>query len=258
MGDTAYPPAAGGAGRDGSGAAPCQVCGGGAVPYADRDGHALVRCRDCGLIYLDPMPSPAKAASFYVDAYDGATSGYFAKPGAKLRRARGQMRRLARLVPAGRFLDVGCNGGFAVEAARLQGFEAHGLELDPVSIAYARDRFPRNVYFHGPVESYRPGFAFDAVHCSEVIEHVADVNGFVAAIAGLMRPGAVLHLTTPDIGHWRRPRDLARWDAFCPPAHCLYFSPANLARLLARHGLVVIKRRFAWKPGIKLFARKQD
>ena len=100
------------------------------------------------------------------------------------------------------------------------------------------------------------GAPYDLVYCSEVIEHSPDVNRFVAAIAPLLAPGAALFLTTPDIGHWRRPRDITAWDAFCPPSHCLYFSPANLARLLARHGLRIVRRRPAFKPGIKVLARK--
>ena len=71
-----------------------------------------------------------------------------------------------------------------------------------------------------------------------------------------MRPGALLYLTTPDIGHWRRPRDIRRWDGFSPPAHCLYFTVRSLARLLARHPLETVHRRFAWKPGIKILARR--
>ena len=97
---------------------------------------------------------------------------------------------------------------------------------------------------------------FDAVYCSEVIEHVPESRSFVAAIAGLMRPGAVLYITTPDISHWRRPKDLISWDGFSPPSHCVYFNPANLARLLAAHDLAVFKRFVSWKPVIKLLARK--
>ena len=98
--------------------------------------------------------------------------------------------------------------------------------------------------------------AFDVVYCSEVIEHAPDANRFAASLASLLRPGGVLYLTTPDISHWRRPREMGRWDAYTPPEHCLYFTPVSLARLLDRHGLGVVRRRFAWKPGIKVFARK--
>jgi hypothetical protein len=97
---------------------------------------------------------------------------------------------------------------------------------------------------------------FNVVYCSEVIEHVTDLNAFVGAMAQLMNPGGVLYLTTPDISHWRRPKRLESWDGFGPPGHCVYFSPGNLTQLLANHGLKVFHRQFAWKPGIKLFARK--
>ena len=97
---------------------------------------------------------------------------------------------------------------------------------------------------------------FDIVYCSEVIEHCPDVNRFMASIVALMAPGGMLFLTTPDISHWRRPRDIAEWDAFVPPEHCLYFNPSNLALLLTKHDLHIVRRRLALKPGIKVLARR--
>ena len=66
----------------------------------------------------------------------------------------------------------------------------------------------------------------------------------------------MLYLTPPDVAHWGRPRDLAQWGAYTPPEHCLYFTSLSLARLLYRHGLGATRRRIAWKPGIKVLARK--
>ena len=236
----------------------CQACGGTACGHAiAHDGMDLYRCADCGLIFLDPMPTPDELAAIYDDPYDGATTSYFAKVGKKLRRSRGRVRQLRRYVRGGRFLDVGCSGGFVVEAAGEQGFDGYGIDPDPHSIAYAREHYPRGTYFEATMETFDAAeTGFDAVYCSEVIEHVPDVDRFVAAIVRVMAPGAVLYLTTPDISHWRRPRDLRRWDAFCPPAHCLYFNPASLIGLFANHGLELIRRRLAFKPGIKLFLRK--
>lgn len=214
-------------------------------------------------MFMDPPPSAETVAALYRDAYQGATGGYFGKVDKKMRRSRGRARTLRRLLrdrPAPTLIDIGANGGFMVEAARQLGFRAVGVEIDPVSVAYARQHYPDNRFCEGSIESFaaQSDERFDAAYCSEVIEHVVDANSFVAAIAALLRPGGILYLTTPDIGHWRRPRDVTTWDAFAPPSHCLYFTRRALTGLLANHGLAIIRRRFNWKPGHKVLARKGD
>ncbi|MBM3540837.1 MAG: class I SAM-dependent methyltransferase, partial [Alphaproteobacteria bacterium] len=190
------------------------------------------------------------------------TESYFGKVDRKMRRSRRRMAALARRVPAGRFLDVGCNGGFMVEAARARGLDAWGIDVDPVSIAYACEHYPGCRFECATIEAFLDshaadiGAGFHLLYCSEVIEHVPGVDRFAASLARALRPGGYLYVTTPDIGHWRRPRDLASWDGFAPPAHCLYFRPESLRRLLARHGLALVRREPAFKPGIKMLCRK--
>jgi SAM-dependent methyltransferase len=239
------------------GKAACPACGhaGPARPFLAR-GVPMRACVGCGTAFMARLPAPADAAAFYDNSYDGATTGYFAKVEKKMHRSRGRMRQLARYVAGGRFLDVGCNGGFMVEAARERGFEAWGVEVDRVSVAYARERYPANRYFHGAIQAFASSAPpFDLVYCSEVIEHVPDVQDFVAAIASVTRPGGVLFVTTPDLAHWRRPRRLEDWEAFNPPSHCILFTPKGLRDLLAAHGFAVIRRKLAWKPGIKFICR---
>lgn len=202
------------------------------------------------------MPTNAQLAAEYENAYQDTTTGYFEKVAKKMRRSRGRIRQIKKYAPGRRFLDVGCNGGFMVEAAREHGFEACGVEVDGVSVAYAREHYPENQYFHGLVEDFRADRGFDLIYSSEVIEHIPDVRGFMSAIVRLMNPGGAVYLTTPDISHWRRPRKLSAWNGFCPPMHCVYFNPASLRRLLESLGLEIVKKLPAFKPGMKFIARK--
>lgn len=242
----------------------CQICDAAVRRlYAAHASHELYECAGCGFVVLDPLPDAAVRVALYDDAYGGASTGYFAKVDKKTRRARRRAAFIARKVRGGpaqrRFLDVGSSAGFMVDAAREKGFESVGVELDGTSVAYASEHYPGNTFFHGTVEDYAREAAdmvFDVVYCSEVIEHTADANSFMAAIARLTRAGGYLYLTTPDIGHRRRPKNLAAWDAFCPPSHCLYFTEGSLRHLLTKHGYGHIQRRFAWKPGLKVLARK--
>lgn len=233
-------------------------------PFYRQQGWELFTCGACGLVYLDPMPTEASLAAMYHDAYNGAETGYFAKPRTKLRRSLTRLRIIRRFAGAVgvKFLDIGCNGGFMVEAARRSGFTAWGIEPDSVSLDYARKHFPANHYFHGLIADFAPQdkdgapIRFDVAYCSEVIEHVPRPQAFLRDIYRLLTPGGILYLTTPDISHWRRPRLITQWDGFCPPSHCLYFSPENLIAMAKRCGFELLNRRPAWKPGIKLVLRR--
>ena len=216
---------------------------------------SLFRCRGCGVVYMDPMPDPATIEDIYSNVFE-----YSAKVESKLRRSRGRVRQLRRYVKSGRFLDVGASGGFTAKAASDAGFEAWGVEPNPASVAYAREHYPEIDMFQGFMDQFlktpegaRP---FDAVYCSEVLEHVPDADGFMAAIARVTKVGGVLYLTTPDIAHWRVPKNVLDWGMLTPPRHCIFFTPAALARFLSRHGFSIIRKRLAFKPGIKVFARR--
>jgi SAM-dependent methyltransferase len=215
----------------------------------------FVRCSGCGFIWVNPTPSEADLAAFY-SHYRGTTS-YAAKRDKKIRRSLRRIRKLAKQVPGRRFLDVGCNLGFAIEAARLAGFTATGIDVDPHAVSLARAQFPEASFHVGAVEAMvETGETFDLVHCSEVIEHLPDVRPFARALADLTRPGGALFLTTPDAGHIRRPRNFLEWDAVKPPEHLCWFTRKNVRMLFEGLGFDPIRFLFNLKPGIKMVATK--
>lgn len=240
----------------------CPVClGTRASQFTEANGLDLYSCGECATLFVHPPPGPAETRAFYADRANGATTGYFAKPDKKMRRSRGRVRTLRRFAPeAGRLLDVGCSGGFIVEAAREAGLAATGVDLEPPAIAYARRHFPANDFFCGTVEEFAATAPdpFDIVYCSEVIEHVPEVRSFCRIIAGLLRPGGLLYITTPDLTHWSQPSDVRRRSGFSPPGHCVYFTPRSLIRLLESFGFDLLRKRLAFKPGIKLICRKRN
>lgn len=235
--------------------APCAVCGSSEreVFWQGR-GMTLLECRGCRLVALDPPPSDETVAALYNDTGQGATTGYFAKVDKKMRRSRLRVRKIGRHAAGGRFLDVGCNGGFMVEAAREAGFESRGVEIDPVAVAYAREHYPENNYFLGRMEDFAATAPrFDAVYCSEVIEHVVDPRAFLRAIARLMHPGGVLLLTTPHIREYRR----IGYRKMKAPDHKIYFNNANIRRLLDECGFGGTRIRFSPFKGIQLVTTRQ-
>ncbi len=217
----------------------------------------FLQCADCGQVVVERMP-PDDALAAYYQSYPSSPS-YAAKAQKKILRARRRIRRLRRLVPSGRFLDIGCNLGFAVEAARQLGFAATGIEVDTDAVATARRQFPECEFEAATAGAFaETGRDFDLLYCAEVIEHLSRVRPFAAALARLVRPGGVLYLTTPDAGHWAVPRDFVSWNEVKPPEHLRWFTKRALGRLFGDAGFEIARFKWSLKPGIRMIAIRRQ
>lgn len=231
----------------------CPVCDGSSFQHLfDKGGEPFVRCTGCSLTLINPRPAFSTIRAHYDAAYSAA---YTRKAEAKIIRARKRVARIGR--DSGRWLDVGCSAGFVVKAATEAGFEAFGVDIESDGIAYGRDTLGLSRLACGVLEEqhYADGH-FDVISAYDVIEHVPDLNRFVAELARILAPGGVIDLGTPDIGHWRVPRALAQWNELKPSEHLYYFNRRTLGRLLARHGLRIVRKRLALKPGLKVLVAR--
>jgi SAM-dependent methyltransferase len=238
--------------------ATCPVCGDESAAFlAAKNGYPLFRCPACGLIFVHPMPSEDALAAVYCAEEGTISESFYPKAQSRWRRALVKASRFVRYVRGKDVIDVGCGGGFMVEAMRRAGGRAVGLDISPQSIAYARRQYPENEFFCEGLEEFaRRNRTFDFIYSSEVLEHLPDINSAMAALARIARPGGHLFVTTPDIGHWRVPKDVLSWELVNPPLHLQYFSRDNLRLLFERHGFTVRKRLFKLKPGLQVVARR--
>lgn len=231
----------------------CPVCDGRDFRHLfDKAGEPFVRCATCTLTLINPRPPFASIRNHYDAAY---SAGYTRKAQAKIIRARKRVARIGR--DSGRWLDIGCSAGFVVKAATEAGFEAYGVDIEADGIAYGRDTLGLSRLACGVLEEQQyPDAHFDVISAYDVIEHVPDLNRFVAELARILAPGGVIDIGTPDIGHWRVPRELAQWNELKPSEHLYYFNRNTLGRLLARHGLRIVRKRLALKPGLKVLVTR--
>lgn len=156
------------------------------------------------------------------------------------------------------FLDVGCNTGFAVEAARLLGCEATGIDLSDEAIDIAKKSYENCHFFNVTIEEFaKTDKQYDIISCAEVIEHVTDAHSFLNTVQSLLKTGGVLYLTTPDAGHFRVPKKFLEWNDVSPPQHTMLFTKKNIKNLMNKHGLDVLYFQPMLKPNIRLVAKKR-
>lgn len=150
---------------------------------------------------------------------------------------------------ARKLLDVGSAHGWFLETAR-EHFEVLGIEPDAVvgARAAARGLPVRAGFFPDVLEE---GERFDAIVFNDVIEHIPDIHSALGACRQHLNDEGVLILNLPSsrgffyrfsklvarLG-WRMPFERL-WQKDMPSPHVHYFSPDNLARLVAGQGFAL-------------------
>lgn len=153
-------------------------------------------------------------------------------------------------------LDVGCGAGLLAEPLARLGAQVTAIDAAPELIAVAREHAARQ----GLAIDYRAAAVedvagkFDLVTCLEVIEHVADPQAFLKALARRLAPGGLLILSTPNRTAWSKlltitlaegfgqiPKGTHDFDAF--------IAPERMTALLSKAGLQCCDfEGIAWSP----------
>lgn len=225
---------------------------------------SYARCRQCGAVFVHPMPSPEMLYAHYQDpAYfaGNAEQGY--QDYAAIRKAlvphfRRRLRTLSRYhAPPGRLLDFGCADGFFLELARARGWEIAGVELAQKMARQTAQRLQVPIVHDVEALPFPPEHLFDAITMWEVIEHLPDPVAVLARLRRRLRPSGILMLSTPNAGHWQAIREPEAWAAFRPPSHLVLFTQKALALALERAGFIpIVIRGTAPLPSLPTWLRR--
>ncbi len=109
---------------------------------------------------LTPCPTPPSSPG----TTRPRTAPSYPKAASRFRRARIKALRFVRYIRGRDAIDIGCGGGFMVEAMRRVGARTAGLDINPQAITYAERHFPENRFFCEDVAAFEGhDLAFDFV-----------------------------------------------------------------------------------------------
>ena len=135
----------------------------------------------------------------------------------------------------GRVLDVGCGSGENVATASQMGWDAQGLDVDPMAVSAARRR-GINVRLGSLNELRFDDDSFDLILSEHVIEHVPDPSDLLREMRRILTPGGMLAVITPNAAgllyRWFGPD----WRGLEPPRHLHIFKPTTLLSLARKAG----------------------
>ena len=212
----------------------------------------FVRCRGCGLTYLNPRPDDEEILKYYPPEY-----GCFAQCPPKgimmraLYRVMVALKRrelLPRLPQDGVLLDFGCgNGHWLASLKPFAGPKQRLIGIDPC-------REPIEALRAKGVEAYVGGEdnlleliepeSVDLILFNHVIEHVPDPKRTLRRLAEVLKPGGEIRGVTPNVDAWDRRLMGAWWAGWHAPRHFILFDREMLERYAAQADLKLIATRY--------------
>ncbi|MEW5946645.1 MAG: class I SAM-dependent methyltransferase [bacterium] len=228
----------------------CNLCGSGAAKTLYRVAEfGIVRCRQCGLVYVSPrLPAERLKREVYDEGYFDAQRGYgiadhFGAGSAEAERRAGELlAEVERIMkPPGDILDVGSAGGFFPAAAARGGWNARAVEIAPTAAEFARKNFGLEVFEGEITDAPYDDETFDAVTMFDVIEHLTNPYAALRKAFRLLRRGGRIFIVTPSFDSLPRRILGADWGLLAPEHHLYYFTPATLRKLVEIAGFKVEK-----------------
>lgn len=196
----------------------------------------IVKCRRCGLVYQNPIPSHGEI----IDAYDGVVDRrYEEERSGRIETFSRDLAMVHRHERGGKILDVGCHLGMFLEVARENGWDTTGVEPSRWSVERARER-GLDVQ-HGTLDtvSLEPD-SFDVVTTWDVIEHLVDPLAELKRMHQVLKPNGLLALSTMDVDALFPRLARRRWPWYMQ-MHLVYFSRRTLHNMLTKAGFRVVE-----------------
>jgi len=160
--------------------------------------------------------------------------------------------------PASKVLDLGCAPGYLSIILHHLGFEPHGVDLNTLwEETYPERKWLQELHVQA-VDMEKeplpfPDAAFDGAIFTEVLEHIAitDPVNVLKEIARVLKPGATLLLTTPNVSNLANIIALAKGhNIFWAPEifyggtdrHNREYTPAEVLATVERSGLEIVDK----------------
>jgi 2-polyprenyl-3-methyl-5-hydroxy-6-metoxy-1,4-benzoquinol methylase len=228
---------------------PCPLCGDpNREKLYQRDEWEIVQCASCDMVFIGSNLSYEKQVEEHdwLDDYSKEKDRRREKHPAMLYlsrltthfRPKTNDRLLAqtmRWALRGNLVDFGCGDGSFLERATSQ-FAVKGIEISPRGAELSRQRVGVEKILEGPVTEVAakelPAGSFDVVTQFGYLEHEWQPLAGLRAAYRVLKPGGVTVVKTPNFASWNRHVMGLDWCGFHIPAHCNYFTPDTLAKMV--------------------------
>lgn len=226
------------------------------------NGLNIVRCKKCGLYFVNEEFTPAKLSALYkenmYDNYWKYDSGFYEKHWQEMESRQEDIIRdlaeesvnIGRYYKSGKLLDLGCFKGHFCKIMHDRGWETKGVDISREAIEFGKKEFGLDLYCGELKELNLAPASFEVATLWGVIEHFREPRAAIKEVARVLKKEGLLVIKTQSQGSLLT--DLAlllhaltfkkmvsHLDFFYSREHLYRFSPRNLTKLLENEGFSV-------------------
>ncbi len=224
----------------------------GGVGSKTLEGYNILKCVDCGFVYLDPLPE--NLDSFYeTHEYRSQWDYKFLPDDIHRKYDSEQNERIVRIgvqnIRGRSILDLGASAGIFLDT--VQSLASETVAVEPCA-EYREYLITRgHGYYSYPEDAIQDGVKTDIVTSFDVIEHVADPIKFIKVAYSLLEPGGTFVLSMPNLNDLILNCNKQAFEPFFYQlAHINYFSSQMIPKLFEKSGFGNINIDFLHKYGI--------
>jgi 2-polyprenyl-3-methyl-5-hydroxy-6-metoxy-1,4-benzoquinol methylase len=209
----------------------CLICSSTKLHQLSRyyEKHRLVKCRSCGFVFMEKIPTIDELTLFYSNySYDSDSPlSPLTKESYNL-----LLDKFEKFRKTNKILDVGCGRGWFLIEAKKRGWEVYGTEFSEKAIEVCEasglnmkmGKLENNTFSQG---------VFDIITSFEVIEHINNPLEEIANIHRFLRKGGLFYCTTPNFNAYLRYYLRENYNnVIVYPEHLSYYTRSTLKKLM--------------------------
>jgi 2-polyprenyl-3-methyl-5-hydroxy-6-metoxy-1,4-benzoquinol methylase len=160
----------------------------------------IFRCRQCGLVFSNPIPVPEKLGSHY----NLSPADYWDKEYLNNKEATAllvnHIKKTVDFTPGLKALDVGSGFGQYLNAMLNAGFDAYGIEPSPQFCRYAIEQgVPKErLYQVSAEDAIFENNSFDFIFLGALLEHVPNPSETLKKCISWLKPDGLIYVQVPS------------------------------------------------------------
>jgi len=197
----------------------------------------VVKCRKCGLIYINPRINPDLILKGYSQGED---SNFVSQAKGRELTFTKCLKQIEKFKRNGKILDVGTAGGSFLAVAKRKGWDVYGCEPNKWLCNWAKENYSIDVRQGDIFKQKYQNNLFDVVTLWDVLEHTPDPMAVLKECNRILKPRGLLVVNYPDIGSSIARIMRSKW-IFLLSVHLYYFTPRTIRAALEKSGFSMLK-----------------